>query len=300
MGMMIALLLAAANADALLKDARTLVKTNRAGEACPMLEESHKLEPALATLLSLADCYERTGRLIDAYQQFTEAAAWAERTRERQRLDEAKGRAAALKPKLSWLAINALLPVPGMTVRVLAVTLNPTGTTQLVPVEPGPVTLQVDAPDYESQAIQVSVEAKQTLTVVVPPLLPRSAAPPVFQTQTVQRASSSASINTGALATMAAGVAALAAGLGGLGWSYSTYAHLQAQQSGGSEQGSPTVTRDEFSTLKWVYPLSWVSVVVGAAAVAGGTAWLLVRPRAQGFSLMLVPSGPGALVRGTF
>ena len=39
-------------------------------DACPLLEESQKLDPQVGTQLYLADCYEQTGRLRLAYDAF--------------------------------------------------------------------------------------------------------------------------------------------------------------------------------------------------------------------------------------
>src|SRR4051812_18222858 len=83
----------AQQAEALFQRARALLKADVPNEACPLLEKSHTLDPALGTLMNLADCEERTHHLVAAYMHFNDAAAWAERTHESQRMEVARGRA---------------------------------------------------------------------------------------------------------------------------------------------------------------------------------------------------------------
>jgi len=47
--------------------------------ACPKLEESQRLDPALGTLLNLADCREQEGNVATAWSLFRDAESLARR-----------------------------------------------------------------------------------------------------------------------------------------------------------------------------------------------------------------------------
>src|SRR4051794_17555175 len=64
----------AAAAQVLFDDAMQLVKKGKATEACPKLEESQRLDPAMATQFRLAECYQQTGRIASAWSVFIEVA----------------------------------------------------------------------------------------------------------------------------------------------------------------------------------------------------------------------------------
>ena len=74
-------------------------------DACPKLEESQRLAPAIGTKFNLADCYEHTGRLASAWAAFLSVAASAKNANQGAREKAARDRAAALEPKLSRLAV---------------------------------------------------------------------------------------------------------------------------------------------------------------------------------------------------
>src|SRR5262249_17506611 len=61
-----------ARADALFREAPTLVQKGQLSEACAKYAESQRLDPANGTLLNLALCNEKQGRHAAAYRQLQE------------------------------------------------------------------------------------------------------------------------------------------------------------------------------------------------------------------------------------
>ena len=51
-----------AAAEALFDQGVRLMKQNSFSDACPKLEESERIDPAVGTLLYLGECYERVGK----------------------------------------------------------------------------------------------------------------------------------------------------------------------------------------------------------------------------------------------
>src|SRR5690349_4107802 len=76
-----------AEADRLFREAKKLIEDKRFGEACPMLVESQRLDPAGGTALTLALCHQAEGKLATAVRDFEAALIIAERDR---RADRAK------------------------------------------------------------------------------------------------------------------------------------------------------------------------------------------------------------------
>ena len=62
-----------ARAEALFRDGSRAVNAGRYAEACPELERAQALVMGIGVTLYLAECYEQTGRLLDAWHQFRQA-----------------------------------------------------------------------------------------------------------------------------------------------------------------------------------------------------------------------------------
>lgn len=282
------------NAERLFREARDLLSSGRAAEACPLFEESHALDPALGTLLNLADCREKTGQLVQAYLRFNEAAAWAQRTREGKREEVARQRAAALKAKLSWVALSSAAPVNSLTVVIQGFRVNLGQTPESVPVDAGEVEIHAEAPGFVSWSTRVTVASTSVLPVVVPPLAqiaaPRPAPPPTIE---VTAPAPGPAAPGGAIALISIGGAALVAGGVGLALTLTTYDRTVCQQPGNPCASAPTVTRSQFEQLQWQYPASWVAVGLGAAATVAGIVWYARGARG---TLAVIPTTTGPLV----
>ena len=89
-----------ATAQALFEQGRALVERGDIAAACPLFEESQRLDPGVGTMLWLADCYASSGKTTTALVWFKEAAIAAARTHDR-RLGVAVAKVDELEKRLS-------------------------------------------------------------------------------------------------------------------------------------------------------------------------------------------------------
>jgi hypothetical protein len=163
----------AARADLLFQQAQALLDTGHVAAACVKFEASETAENRLDTLLHLADCYQREGRLASAWHTFLQAEAVSRNERNREHEQAAAQRVAALEPRLTRVVF--LVPttsrVPGLTLRLGANTVPATSWGVSIPVDAGvqhvsaaaagydPWTVEIDASHGEGQQFRVNVPA---------------------------------------------------------------------------------------------------------------------------------------------
>src|SRR5579862_1550121 len=68
-------------AEALWLRAKTLLASGASPEACALLEESYRLDPAAGTLTAMAVCHEDLGKTATAWAEFNELVVKAQQTR---------------------------------------------------------------------------------------------------------------------------------------------------------------------------------------------------------------------------
>lgn len=164
-----------ASAEALFDDALALMKAGSLEQACPKLEASQRIDPAVGTLLYLAECYEKTGRTASAWVTFREAAALARSMSQAPRANVAQARADRLQPELTRLTVEVspeTRALPGLRVRCGAVVLEPELYGVPVPVDPGEVRIEATAPGYQAFVLPMQIEARGRGAVAIPALLP--------------------------------------------------------------------------------------------------------------------------------
>jgi hypothetical protein len=88
-----------------LKVGYTLAQDGKCDEALPHLVESLRLDPKAITLINLADCEEKVGKLTDAMGHWVDARARAQSEGLRPIEEEATNRATSLEPRLARLTI---------------------------------------------------------------------------------------------------------------------------------------------------------------------------------------------------
>ena len=158
-------------AEASFREGRRLLAAGKVKEACARFEMSMKLDPALGTLLNLADCHEREGRMATAWAEFKELQDRASSSGRTKFAKEAQRRAQSVESKLTRLVIKVARPTPDG----LLVERNGGDVTAVVgiaaPVDPGTHEIIASAPGYRAFKTTVTASGPgETVEVEIPAL----------------------------------------------------------------------------------------------------------------------------------
>lgn len=149
-------------AAALFEQGRTLMNDGKLDEACAKLTESQRLDPGGGTLLNLALCHVKQGKIATAWTEFREARAIAKRDNRPDRESAADGEIAKIEPQLFKVSIVVApdVKVSGIVVELDGSPLPEAGWGTPFPVDPGTRAIVVKAPGYKEW--KGSVEAAKT------------------------------------------------------------------------------------------------------------------------------------------
>lgn len=170
-----------AEAESLFDEAGKLLRGGDARAACPKLERSLQLDRGIGTLLFLAECYERVGRVASAWATFREAAAEARAVGQAERERIASARAKKLDASVPRLRID----VPEGTLPKDAVVsrderaLDPATFGTAIAVDPGTHVITVVAPGHEPHRVERALTLGEETTVQIAPLVRTRAPVPV-------------------------------------------------------------------------------------------------------------------------
>lgn len=157
-----------AAAEALFQEGAELTSQGSFADACPKFEASHKLDPALGTLLRLADCYDRTDKTASAWATFKEAVVIAERGGQPERANVARERALDLEKRLSKITLR--VPSGGrpaeMTVSINGVDIPAASWETPLPIDPGELAVLASAPGFETWSTKVDLPVGPVSRVV--------------------------------------------------------------------------------------------------------------------------------------
>lgn len=176
------LLAASANADSatdrqlaqsLFDSARAAMAQGDFAKACPLLQESQKLDPGGGTLLNLAVCHENEGRLTTAMVEFNDALSQAIKESRRDREKTAREHIVALTPRLPKLVLISRTELPADT----TIELDGSPVTRLVlgvpmPLDPGKHSVRVSAPGRTPFEKEFSLNERETSQIEIAELLP--------------------------------------------------------------------------------------------------------------------------------
>jgi hypothetical protein len=157
-----------ATAEALFAAGRTLLEQGDYEAACAKLGESQRLDPAAGTLMNLADCNERRGRLASAWENWRDALGMLRTEDERRAIVER--RLTALETRLPRLVIALAAGAPQeTTVTRDEQALGPAALGVPLPVDPGLHRVTVRASGFGERTYTVSTEEGRAVSLLVEP-----------------------------------------------------------------------------------------------------------------------------------
>lgn len=155
-----------------------LLDQGKTADACPKLEESQRLDPAMGTQFRLAECWEKLGRTASAWALFRQVVSEAQAAGRDDRATVSVARAAALEPRLTRISILVApsARVPGLIVRRDGAVVEEALWGRGVAVDPGEHLISASAPGKKSWEAQQ--QARSGLVEVTIPLLAVGAGAP--------------------------------------------------------------------------------------------------------------------------
>jgi hypothetical protein len=185
-------------AEALFRDGKELLAQKDYARACPKLAESFRRDPATGTLLALAMCHEREGKLASAWGEYADVASRSKVEARPDRERAARARVADIEPRVSRITIR-VSPDFGDTTS-LEVTRNGVvvaapllGTA--IPVDGGTQVVEAVVPGKRKWRAKIALSsAGDSQTVTIPQLdegddapIARSAAPAAVAARKAER-----------------------------------------------------------------------------------------------------------------
>jgi hypothetical protein len=290
-----------ATADALFAEGRGLMASGSYAAACEKLSASQRIDPAIGTALSLADCFEKSGKTASAWAELRDAAAAAKAAGLSDRAEAARLRAAEMDKRVSRLTIKS--SAVGVQVARDGKPVDRSALGAALPIDAGRYTIEANAPGKKawSQTIEVKGDG-ESVTVEIPMLADEPGKPAPDAAPEPRRAAIDSGRVGNAQRALAVGVAAV--GVAGL--AVGTYSGLHAaslwEDAKASCQsypndcgtGSAGLSQDARSAAN----LSTVCFAVGIAGLAGGAALWFTASRAPKRSAVSVGISPGRVVVG--
>ncbi len=277
-----------AAAEALFREARAAARTGDHATACPKFRESYRLDPAVGTLLNLADCEEHDGHLVDSLRRFEEAFGRLSPTDDRvpyvrSRINALTGRVARIE---ATIATDAEL-----SVYVDGIEMPRNGRSVAMRVDPGWHEVVVQGQGLRDRfPLALREGERKELDLARATRSPRPSAPRPDATAASPRAPVFPFVlaGVGAASLVASGVFA------GLMFDAKDRADRHCTANECDDAGlEATESGKLFGTL------GGAAFAVGAASLAVGT-FLFVRDRSRHKETPMVSFGPGGVVlRGT-
>lgn len=289
---------AAVTAQIEFDEAKKLMAKGDYAAACPKLATSQRLDPSGGTILNLADCSERIGKLATAYLHYNEGLRMALRDKRNDRETFARERIANLTGRIGKLK----LVLPAQAARLDAYTVQLDGTKiesavleSVIPVDAGSHNLRVEATGYEPATLTIEAKDGQVVEATLPELEHSSSATPAPSVVVTPPTETSSTASTGSgqrtLGWVATGVGAaglVAGGVFGL-MAMGKRANIDnepgCQDDDGTLRCSDPGARDRLnadqSTARSLATVSTIGFIAGGALLAGGLVLVLTAPKSQ-------------------
>ena len=290
-------------AQSLFEEGTALMRHGKFSEACPKLAESQQLDPGGGTLINLAVCLEKDGKLASAYLAYHEALAVAERDGNKTREAIARDRIGVIAPMVSHVVIT-IAPdaqaLEGLEVRFDTANVRRAAWGVAAPVDMGEHVVTASAPGrIEWRSVVLIDKPGSTIDIQVPSLVelptqPRpTVAPAIMRTPIEAEHHGGTQRGAGWILVGTGGAAAV---VGIVTASLAVARHSDARCTNGVCPTLDGVAAErDANTLAWAANVSFGAAIVSAGI---GAVLLLTAPKIHRVMPALGPSYVG--VSGRF
>lgn len=284
-------------ADQLFDEGRELMAKQDYAGACPKLEESQRLDPALGTLLNIGLCDEGLGKLATALAVWRQAEELARASGETKRQATAAEHIAALEPRVPTVTVQIASPAPGQQISIGGKPIAASAWADSQLVDPGEIAITATAPDRTPFATTLTVREHDRAVVTVPELAAASLGAPAPEPSHARRN----------LAYGLAGGGGLAAGVGVIVALTAKSSYDRAFSDGHCDR--TTLACDDAGqsatdAARKRGTIATVVTAVGLIAIAAGVAVYVTAPgehaRETAIAPTASPDGVGFAIVGTF
>ena len=282
----------AAAAESLYDEGKRLETKGDFASACPKFAASQQLDPAAGTLLHLANCYEKTKKNASAWATYLDAASAAHAQNRADWEKAARGKAAALEPKLARVSIVVTEPAPGLVIKRDDIEVAAASYTVPIPVDQGSHKFTAEAPKKKPFTTNVDVSSDGvSVEVKIPKLedVPQDPTPPPPQSATKDPATTAPTSvpatreDPGAtrrtIGYVVGGVGIVGLGVGGVTGFMAMSANSDSKKlcpSAGACSSQAGV--DDNNNAKTYGLVSTIGFIAGGALLAGGAVLVLTAP----------------------
>ena len=162
----------AAQAESYFQEGRRLMDEGNIKEACDAFEASYGKDPAVSTLLNLANCREKNHQYASAWGHFIDAARLSRGKADLASFNKtASDRATAIEPRLSYLIINvpAEAEIDGLSITLNGKPVTKAEWNRRFPVDGGEYKIEGKAPAHEPWSTTIRIaDAKDIQSVTLP------------------------------------------------------------------------------------------------------------------------------------
>jgi len=303
----------AAAAEALYREGVSEMEGGNFGSACSKLEESFRLDPATGALLTLAACFERSGKIASAWARYLDVESRARTAGEKDRETVAHAKSEELAPRLPRLRIQlapGVSSIAGLEVRRDKTLMSVATLSSPLPVDPGIHVVEITAPGHMPAKKEVTVSEGRTEVVAFDSLTPADATAPVPNpalppTLPPEPSGGLGGVQIGGIVVGSLGIAAVGVGFGFGAVASGAKSDLDALEydpdEGTCASGTPAACVDAYDRTSGPATISTILVISGSVLAGAGLVMLLVGDASSSddAKVELVPGFGGAVLRGS-
>lgn len=280
-------------AEALFRQGRDALARGDWSAACPKFAESQRLDPAVGTLMNVADCDEHEGHLARAWEEWQEAIDQLRHSGD-DRVTIALARREALDARVPRLTLRLAEGASAEVTRD-GVTLGRASLGVALPVDPGAHTIVVSAPGRETVTRVATLREGESVELTLAPGPATTAPPPAPSPPS--RMSTPRAIGYGAIAAgaVALGVAVVSALV-------VVHEKSVVDASCGPDNACSPAGLDAARAGKTWVTINTVSSVIALAAGGVGVTLLLATPSSSRKTSVapVAPPTVGLVLTGSF